>query len=516
LSALPDAPQLLKLADRWTFLLIGVALVVVAVLVNRYSPQSRKHLRRTVVLFGFYVLMEGVSLLLVQAGAKVWGPRLHTGSNFLEAFTLVALAGFVIFDLVLPKLKIEVVSITSDLLIGVAYVVTAIGVAHGAGLDPTSVVATSAIVSAVLALSLQATLGNILGGVALQLDGSIHVNDWVQLENGRQGKVKEIRWRHTVLETRDWDTIIVPNALLLANNITILGKREGEPLQQRRTIMFAVDFRWSGETVIGAVTEALVADRIRNVAATPKPYVVCFDLARDNQQSYALYGARYWLTDLSADNSTDSVIRGRIHAALRRAGIPLARQAQTLFMTMDDATDDKKRRFQQRRIEAVNGIGLFKGLTDSERESIAERLRFAPFSAGETMTRQGATAHWLYLLTRGKAEIRAHTDSVSQKVATLDAPDYFGEMGLMTGEARTADVVALCDVECYRLDREGFEKVLRDRPEIAQGISEVMAKRRVALQAAREGLDAATKRAREATEQERILEKIRDFFGLAE
>ena len=53
--------------------------------------------------------------------------------------------------------------------------------------------------------------------VAIQLDGSLQVGDWIQLENGRQGRVREIRWRHSVLETRDWGKLIVPNATLLQN-----------------------------------------------------------------------------------------------------------------------------------------------------------------------------------------------------------------------------------------------------------------------------------------------------------
>ena len=51
-------------------------------------------------------------------------------------------------------------------------------------------------------------------------------------------------------------------------------------------------------------------------------------------------------------------------------------------------------------------------------------------------------------------------------VATLTAPDFFGEMGLMTGEPRKADVVAKTDVECFRLPQATFETVLTGRPEI--------------------------------------------------
>src|SRR5690606_12552910 len=119
---------------------------------------------------------------------------------------------------VLPLLRIHVTEIVADLTMGGAYLVATLFFMRTAGLDLSGIIATSAVVTAVLGLSLQTTLGNILGGLALQLDNSIRVGDWIQLENGKQGRVAEIHWRHTVVETRDWDTIIVPNANLVAQN----------------------------------------------------------------------------------------------------------------------------------------------------------------------------------------------------------------------------------------------------------------------------------------------------------
>ena len=99
------------------------------------------------------------------------------------------------------------------------------------GVGATSVLTTSAVVSGVVALILQTTLGNILGGVALQLDGSVRtVGDWVQLPDGqaRPGDGHPLaphRRRDAQLGHRH----VVPNASLLAQNIVILGKRTEAP-----------------------------------------------------------------------------------------------------------------------------------------------------------------------------------------------------------------------------------------------------------------------------------------------
>jgi CRP-like cAMP-binding protein len=85
---------------------------------------------------------------------------------------------------------------------------------------------------------------------------------------------------------------------------------------------------------------------------------------------------------------------------------------------------------------------------------------------------------------------------------------------LVTGEPRSADVVAVTDVECFRLPKESFEKVLLARPEIAHGLSDRIAKRQVELLAARDGLDAASQKSKHLSEAERIKRQITKFFGL--
>jgi small-conductance mechanosensitive channel/CRP-like cAMP-binding protein len=503
--------------ERWAWALLGVSIVLLAFLINRFAPSRRHGLRRLVVLFGLYCASHLFALAFDFLHVAGWADGAHCAGAIFKALIVVGLVGTTIFDLLLPVFKVEVVTITRDVIVGVSYIIAGVIAMHGAGMNLSSVIATSAVVSGILALSLQTTLGNILGGFALQLDGSIHVGDWILLENGRSGKVKEINWRHTVVETRDWDTIVVPNATLLSSLFTILGKRSTMPVQHRMWVYFNVDFRFAPQKVIAVVNEALQAAPIERVATDPAPHAICYDFANAGRDSFAYYAVRYWLTDLAVDDPTNSVVRTRIYSALKRAGIPLARPSTTMFMTPDDDTQEQRRaeRHYQQRLAAIEGMTLFKDLTADEQKFLANHLRYAPFSAGETITREGAVAHWLYILREGKARICVMVDGSLKMINELEAPDFFGEMGMMTGEPRSASVVAVSDVECFRLDKAGFQKIITQRPEIAAKISETLAQRRVDLIAMREGLDADAKLARQKSEQERILERIQSFFGLS-
>ena len=162
-------------------------------------------------------------------------------------------------------------------------------------------------------------------------------------------------------------------------------------------------------------------------------------------------------------------------------------------------------------------VDLFHVISDDERAELAQSLRYAPFTAGETITRQGAVAHWLYMIVEGDAVVRVTAEGGKEReVAKLKTGDFFGEMSLLTGERRSATVVALNDVICYRLDREAYRELLERRPEIADHVADILAKRRVELDAVKENLSQAAQRERHRTTKNDLLGKIRSFFALDE
>jgi small-conductance mechanosensitive channel len=118
--------------------------------------------------------------------------------------------------------------IVEDLVTILGYLVWIIARLRATGMDPSSILASTAVVTAVLAFALQDTLGNILGGIAVQLDNSIEVGDWIRVDDVT-GRVADIRWRSTSIETRDWETVIMPNSALMKGKFTVLGRRQGEP-----------------------------------------------------------------------------------------------------------------------------------------------------------------------------------------------------------------------------------------------------------------------------------------------
>ncbi|MGI8995112.1 MAG: cyclic nucleotide-binding domain-containing protein [Pyrinomonadaceae bacterium] len=492
---------------HWLIPLFLAAVVLLFI----YVPAERSRLRNSVYLFALAFGGLCAAALIGQGGAGYGWVRWT--ALFLLWVSIINVASVLVFNVLLEAVRLKPARIMRDLLVALAYIVVGIVILSRSGVDLTGIVATSAVITAVIGFSLQDTLGNVMGGMALQTERTISVGDWIRVGTD-EGQVKEIRWRQTSIETRNWDTIVIPNSVLMRSQVTLLGHRAGAPRQQRRWVYFNVDFRYSPPDVITAVEAALTAEPIENVAREPAPHC----LMTDFKDSYATYAARYWITDLGPTDPTDGVVRARICFALRRAGIPLSIPARALFITEDDEMRRERKHHEEieQRVAALQNVELFFPLTDEERGELAEKISVAPFVKGEAITRQGAEAHWLYIIRKGEAEVRVKVEGGdhNEHVATLHKGDFFGEMGLLTGEPRTATVIALTDVECYRVNKEVFEEGLRRRPEIARDISRLLARRRVELDSVLGQLNADVLRQQMQNLHGDFLHRIRKFFSL--
>ena len=96
-----------------------------------------------------------------------------------------------------------------------------------------------------------------------------------------------------------------------------------------------------------------------------------------------------------------------------------------------------------RRVDAIRSTVLFANLPAEEQQALAAHLVHAPFAAGDIITSQGNVAHWLYLIIRGEAKVLMDSPKGRIQISTLRDGAFFGEMGMLTGEPRSATVVAV-------------------------------------------------------------------------
>jgi small-conductance mechanosensitive channel/CRP-like cAMP-binding protein len=487
-----------------------LALLVTVPLLRRAPAASdlRPRLRFVLMLFGFHCVLlpaTGVADAFSAGIAK----DLRVLGSVSGAIAGAGIAGLLVFGALAPRLRLFLPRIVQDVLVAAIGIFAVFGTASRAGVDLSGIVATGAVVTAVIGLALQDTLGNVVGGLALQLDSTVRVGDWIRVSD-LTGRVVEIRWRSTSIETSAWETVVVPNSVLTRSQVVVLGRRSGEAPRVRSAISFLVDFRTPPTQVIDSVLRALQAHPIDNVAANPPIECQLDELG----ESAARYSVRFWILDIGRDSSTDSVMRTRVYFALTRAGIPLSIPAHAVFLTEDskERRRDKEDAERTRRVRALSEIELLRDLSDGERAELVDWLQPAPFARGEVLTREGADAHHLYLIVKGRVSVRTRQGTQDKEIAQLGPGQCFGEMSLLTGEPRSATVVALGEVECYRLHADAFRKLLERRSDLAAMIAAQLAERRVALLSSREQL--ADHKTLVAHAEQDLLDKIKAFFRL--
>jgi small-conductance mechanosensitive channel/CRP-like cAMP-binding protein len=500
---------LMEEAQQGRTLYVSALFLITFLMVKMLAKKQEVRFKALIFFFVMHLVC-----LLVGAVLRAVGSPLYTDFRMpaaaLAGVAMVGMIAGLLFSGLLPRARLHVPRILQDVAVAIASVVTIVTILSNSGVNLSGLIATSAVGTAVIGFSLQDVISNVAGGLALQVDNSIEVGDWIHVGE-TTGKVKEIRWRYTAIETRNWETVLIPNSVLMKSQVQVLGRRHGSPRLLRRWVYFNVDYRFQPSDVIEHVTKALCSAKLERVASDPPPNCVLIELG----DSSGRYAVRYMLNDIAVDDPTDSEVRTLVYFALQRHGMRLSIPAHAIFLTEEsnERAEAKQKKDLDRRLRALNHVELFQPLSEAEQDQLARGLTYAPFTRGEVVTRQGAEAHWLYLIDDGEVSIRVSDSGIEREVAKLQGGSFFGEMSLLTGEKRSATVVALSDVECFRLDKEAFKSVIQSRPDLAEHVAKVLARRKVELVAVREGLDLEAASRRTRTEAD-LVAKIRDFFSL--
>jgi small-conductance mechanosensitive channel/CRP-like cAMP-binding protein len=496
----------LDLEAHRTSLLVGVAMFVLLVLGRALlKTGDRRHLRFSFAFLGLFLISNPVRAIMLHVGDTSHYSLILMIDRILLAWGTIGVGGLVLFDLLFKR--VGVAKILRDLTIILSSIFALVVLLSRSGVNLLSIITTSAVVTAVIGLALQDTLGNLLSGVALQLEATYAIGDWIRIDkDGLIGIVREIRWRSTVIETKNGDLVCIPNGMVTKNVITNFNK---DGLENRRWVWFNVHLRHAPNQVTKTVIDSLKG--IPNVSEKTPPDCILMSF----EDSWAKYAVRYRLIDYRPDDPTDSAVRTRIWYALHRTGIEMSYPAFNVFTTtLDDARLKKKAEKEMRtRLDALARVGFLAPLAESERQHVADGMHHEVFGPGEVIIREGAPGESLYLIRSGEVVVKIGANGLEREVATLHAGQFFGEMSLMTGEPRHATVIAKGDAECYVIDRALFHDVLESKRSLVEEISTLLHKREMELKG--EQADLSADAARRSAQQEALLGRIKSFFGFA-
>lgn len=359
--------------------------------------------------------------------------------------------------------------------------------------------------SIVLGLALQNTLDNVMAGIAVLLERPFEVGDWVQVGD-LTGEVLEMNWRSMRIRTRSRDLVVVPNSVVGKETIVNLS-RPTRVHGESHTIGFSYDDPPNKcKRVLLQVALAT-----RGVLAEPQPRVRTIRYGDFSIE----YQVRYFIEDLERVQEINDEFMTQIWYAARRHGLTIPFPITTEIQVEPPPPEAVVAAASARTLEAINSVPVFVPLSPDELAALGRDAQRQQFGRGERVVRQGDPGDALYVILDGTAVVSIADDHGGERqVARLSRGEFFGEMALLTGEKRNANVTAADDLSVLVIYKEAMQAMLARRPALAQEIAEIVEARRQGLRAIQE-LRSAPPDKQEAIRSgaSELVTRIRRFLG---
>lgn len=494
---------------REVVLLVGLlALYQIVFKLSRWrSTLMRLVIPRTRVVVYLGLCFFSLWRILTHVPAAHWKPLvvdLAQGLLFLcVSIFFIELVHMCVFDYLLAyRQKIDVPYIFRDLIRATLYVIVVILLFRFVyNIDVTSLVAASGLLAIMLGFALQTVMSDFFAGMSMQVTRPYSLGDWIRVGE-KEGKVEHIDWRSTVLRTLYDDFLVIPNSKLAHD--PIYNFSQPTPMHLHHIIV-GTHYRHAPAEVQRIVREAVATvEHVHHERG-------CTVMLEGFDDSSLRWKVKFWISEFGRYPHIESEVRSRIWYAFQREGIEIPYPQRTVTM-LSEASDG----LQATAFHLFSRIDWLSALTTRERESLASKVRLVRYGPDEVIVRQGDPGESLFIIRHGTVEIRArHSDGQVFMRKTLSAGDFFGEISALTGEPRTADVVALEDASLLVLHKEALRKIVVDDAEL---ISRLLTRRQELTQQKEDSMvqvpaaaDAGDDRAHAHSLE--LFKKIRDFFA---
>ena len=406
---------------------------------------------------------------------------------FIIVFILRLFDSFLHIWYIKRKLPFPLPKVLHSFIMLVLYLVVFFGILKAMlGINITPFLATSAVLTMVLGLSLQGVLGNIFSGLSLHMIDTLKREDWIKVGAADEGRVIETNWRETKILDRYSNVVIIPNNVV-ASEILINYSRPD--VKTALTFPVKVSFGSPPASVTKALQEA--ASNVPEILASPTPqvYSTGYD---DFGVSYTL---KFWIADYSQKYEIIGKIGRLIWYKLKRQKIeipvPVSERVSDVLKSIQEfkgipiEKDETERNYR----ELKNSEFFQYWKVENEKEPVVSKkeiremaasVQRQKYSAGETLFRQGEKGENCYILVSGRLKGIITYEEKGKKHTTeffVEPGNLFGEMSLFTGMPRTATGFVEEESELLEITASDFARFLSKNSLLTERVAEIVSTR---------------------------------------
>ncbi len=330
----------------------------------------------------------------------------------------------------------------------------------------------SIVVGYILGNATQDTLGNLISGLALNTEPPFVIGDWVTI-GGNTGRIVDMTWRATRLQTKTGDYVTIPNATIAREMIMNFS----QPTTVHACVLeVGVNYGVPPAKVRTTLLEAALS--VPAVLRTPEPKM---RLGKYNDFSID-YRLAFYIDDFEMKEELSTQVMERIWYYFKRNDISIPFPIRDVNMRHITAADDKARADAEleSRSSMLDRIELFRPLEPSARHQLASAMVQRVYGPRELILEQGVAGSLFFILESGRVDVSVMQGDRPISVATLGAGDVFGEMSFLTGEKTNASVRALDDCIVLTLRHTELAGLLASNSKLADDFATVLARRQSA------------------------------------
>ncbi|GFK92361.1 Miniconductance mechanosensitive channel MscM [Fundidesulfovibrio magnetotacticus] len=333
------------------------------------------------------------------------------------------------------------------------------------GVDVSSLLTSSAILTAVVGFSMQDTIGSLFSGLLIQTEKPFKIGDWIKVGE-LEGQVTEVTWRYTKLTTFAGNQVLLPNNAVAKERVVNFT----EPFPEV-SLVVPVPAPLAAPPVRVKSSLEEVLRKAPLVSKNRAPRVRLAEITLD----HALYRLVFYVDDYEDVYAARSEVLSAVWYEFHKQGIefPMARRR---LVTGPRKAPQKHGDLT----ELLSGVGLLEGMREDELELIVQCAAVRTYPPGASIVEQGQGGTTMFLIAEGEVAVARD----GRELTRLGQGDLFGEMALLTGEPRQADVTAVTPVRCLELDREAFRGVMDKNPQLVANVTRVFQEREAQMRQA--------------------------------
>lgn len=392
--------------------------------------------------------------------------------------------------------------ITRDFILFITFVVLFLLVLRvRSDINLASLLTTSAVITVVIGLAVQATLNNFFSGLIIQAERPFAIGDWLEFE-GKEGRVVGISWKSTQLLTREQVLIYIPNSTLASSVFSNYSKPTKKKIAR---IFIGLEYGAPYNKVKDLILK--ITDQHPRILKKPKVNVRLVEYG-----DFAItYEIRLWHQSYAYEPQLKADINQQLWYALRRHGIKIP------FPIRDVYHGHVERKHEQKKTLSIKAeaklmmeqVPVLSPLSDQELTLLSQNINIELYGKGEFIVQEGEDGDSMYIIRSGTCEaMRKGKTGRYKLLSTMENGEFFGEISLLTGEKRSATIKAVEDTSLIVIKKSVFSKIIIANPVISKDIADVVLERQQRKGVAMDDMDSMSK------DSKKFMNTIKMFFGV--